>query len=169
MNQRHSTGQPPLTVVACHHQYQGGAVLLIGLIILMVAALIVVSGVRSVVMEKNMASNSQYQMLVFQAAETAIEGMLADDTALVDAVNTPSGDPLTSRTFSVEHADDKFTMTSDATIEVGTPTIPIGGYSIEDFRSYPFTIISSGEIPSINASATHTQTASKIAPFLRSP
>jgi hypothetical protein len=164
MNQRHSIGQSPLTGVA-GHQYQGGAVLLIGLIILMVAALIVVSGVRSVVMEKNMASNSQYQMLVFQAAETAIEGMLADNTALVDAVNNPS----TSRTFSVDHADDHFTITSNATMTVGTPTIPIGGYSIEDFRSYPFTIVSSGEIASINASATHTQTASKIAPYLRSP
>ena len=164
MNQRHSTDQSPLTGVA-GHQYQGGAVLLIGLIILMVAALIVVSGIRSVVMEKNMASNSQYQMLVFQAAETAIEGMLADNTALVDAVNNPS----TSRTFSVAHADAPFAITSSATMTVGTPTIPIGGYSIEDFRSYPFTIVSSGEIASINASATHTQTASKIAPYLRSP
>ena len=168
MNQRHSTGQPSLTGMA-GHQYQGGAVLLIGLIILMVAALIVVSGIRSVVMEKNMASNSQYQMLVFQAAETAIEGMLADDSALVAAVNTPAAGTPPSRTYSVDHADAQFTITSDATITVGTPTIPIGGYSIEDFRSYPFTIISSGEIASINASATHTQTASKIAPFLRSP
>ncbi len=168
MNKRYSTGIPPLTGVA-GHQHQGGAVLLVGLIILMVAALIVVSGMRSVVMEKNMASNSQYQMLVFQAAETAIEGMLADDTALVAAVNTPAGNTPPSRTFSVDHADARFAITSDATITVGTPTIPIGGYSIEDFRSYPFTIISSGEIASINASATHTQTASKVAPYLRSP
>jgi PilX N-terminal len=164
----YSTGKAPLTGVT-DHQHQSGAVLLIGLIILMVAAIIVVSGVHSVVMEKNMASNSQYEMLVFQAAETAIEGMLADDAALVAAVNTPTGDPPPSRTYPVDHADAQFTITSDATITVGTPTIPIGGYSIEDFRSYPFTIVSSGEIASINASATHTQTASKIAPFLRSP
>jgi type IV pilus assembly protein PilX len=149
--------------------HQGGAVLLVGLIMLTVAAIIVVSGMRSVVMEKNMASNSQYEMLVFQAAETAIEGMLTDDTAIVEAVNTPTSGTPTSRTFSVDHADAHFAITSDATITVGTPTIPIGGYSIEDFRSYPFTIVSSGEIASINASATHTQTASKIAPFLRSP
>jgi Tfp pilus assembly protein PilX len=165
MNQRYSTGNTPLTGVA-GHQHQGGAVLLVGLILLMVAAIIVVSGVHSVVMEKNMASNSQYQMLVFQAAETAIEGILEDDSALVDAVNNPS----TSRTFSVAHADaTQIAITSEATMTVGTPTIPIGGYSIEDFRSYPFTITSSGEIASINASATHTQTASKIAPYLRSP
>jgi Tfp pilus assembly protein PilX len=169
MNQCHSTGKIPLTGVS-GHPHQGGAVLLVGLIILMVAAIIVVSGMHSVVMEKNMAGNSQFEMLVFQAAETAIEGMLADDSALVDAVNTPVSSPPTSRTFSVGHADaTQIAITSNATMRVGTPTIPIGGYSIEDFRSYPFTITSSGEIASINASATHTQTASKIAPFLRSP
>ena len=168
MIQSYSTGKTPLTGVTSH-RHQGGAVLLIGLVILMVAAILVVSGVHSVVMEKNMASNSQYEMLVFQAAETAIEGMLADDTALVAAVNTPAAGTPPSRTYSVDHADAQFTITSDATITVGTPTIPIGGYSIEDFRSYPFTIVSSGEIASINASATHTQTASKVAPYLRSP
>jgi hypothetical protein len=168
MSQRYSTCMTPLSGVA-GRAYQGGAVLLIGLVMLMVAAIIVVSGVRSVVMEKNMASNSQYEMLVFQAAETAIEGMLADDSALVDAINTPSASPSPSRTFSVDHADSSFTITSDATITAGTPTVPIGGYSIEDFRNYPFTIVSSGKIASINASATHTQTASKIAPFLHSP
>ena len=153
---------------AAGQQHQGGAVLFIGLIMLMVAAIIVVSGVRSVVMEKNMASNSQYEMLVFQAAETAIEGMLADYDAFVAAINTPTGDPPPSRSFSVDHDDNQFVITSDATITVETPTIPIG-YSIGDFVNYPFTIISSGEIASINALATHTQTASKIAPFLRSP
>jgi hypothetical protein len=119
-------------------------------------------------MEKTMASNSQYEMLVFQAAETAIEGMLADDTAFVAAINTPSGSAPPSRTFSVGHADHSFAMTSNATITAGAPSVPIG-YSIGEFVSFPFTISSTGEIASINATATHTQTASKVAPFLRSP
>jgi PilX N-terminal len=167
MSQRYSTCKTPLCGVA-GRAYQGGAVLLIGLVMLMVAAIIVVSGVRAVVMEKNMASNSQYEMLVFQAAETAIEGMLTDDSAFVAAINTPTGDPPPSRTYPVDHADNQFTIASDATIVVGTPNVPIG-YSIGDFVNYPFTITSSGKIASINASATHTQTASKVAPFLRSP
>jgi hypothetical protein len=119
-------------------------------------------------MEKNMASNSQYEMLVFQAAESAIEGILADDSAFVAAINTPTDGTPPSRSYPVDHADSHFTIASDATIVVGTPNVPIG-YSIGDFVNFPFTITSSGEITSINASATHTQTASKIAPFLRSP
>ena len=148
--------------------HQRGAVLLVGVIVLLLAAIIVVSGIRAVVMEKNMAGNSQYEMLVFQAAETAKEGMLTDYDAFVAAVNTPAASPAPSRTYSVGHADSSFTITSSATIRVGTPTVPIG-YTIGDFVSYPFTIESTGEIDSINASATHTQTATKIAPFLRSP
>jgi hypothetical protein len=151
-------------------RHQGGAVLFVGIIVLVVAAIIVASSIRSVIMEKNMSSNSQYEMLVFQAAETAIEGMLADDTALVAAINTPVSGTPPSRSFSVGHASYSaaLTITSDANITVGTPTIPIG-YSIGEFVNYPFTIVSTGGIAPINAATTHTQTASKVAPFLRSP
>jgi hypothetical protein len=167
MNRISRSCKSPLASMASY-QRQRGAVLFVALITLFLSAIIVVSGVRSVIMEKTMASNSQYEMLVFQAAETAIEGMLADDAAFVAAINTPSGSAPPSRTYSVGHADYSFAITSDATITSGTPSIPIG-YSIGDFVTFPFTISSSGGIASINAAATHTQTASKVAPFLRSP
>jgi len=145
---------------------QDGAALFIGLMILVVIAIIGVSGVRSVVMEKNMAANNQYRMLVFQAAETAIEGTLADNTAFVAAINTPTSGTWPTRSYSVTHASNLFTVTSDAEIQVGAPTVPIG-YSIGEFVSYPFTITGDGAIASISASDTHIQTASKIAPYLR--
>lgn len=145
---------------------QKGAALFIGLMMLLVIAIIGVSGVRSVVMEKNMATNNQYHMLVFQAAETAIEGTLADNTAFVAAINTPTSSPWPTRTYSMTQGYYVQPVSSSATIAVGTPTIPIG-YSIGEFVTYPFTITASGAIASINASDTHIQTASKIAPYLK--
>jgi len=144
---------------------QGGAALFIGLVMLVVVAIIGISGVRSVVMEKNMASNNQYHMLVFQAAETAIEGTLADDTAFVAAINTPISGTWPTRNYAVTHASNSFAVTSNAEISVGTPTVPIG-YSIGEFVTYPFTIIGDGAIATINAADRHIQTASKIAPYL---
>jgi Tfp pilus assembly protein PilX len=144
---------------------QTGAALFIGLVMLVVIAIIGVSGVRSVVMEKNMAANNQYQVLVFQAAETAIEGTLADSTAFVAAINTPTSGTWPTRTFNVTHTSNLFTVASNAEISVGAPTVPIG-YSIGEFVTYPFTITGDGAIASINAADTHVQTASKIAPYL---
>ena len=167
MNRNYDSRNPGLTGVP-GRKHQEGAVLFVGLITLLLAAVIVASGVRSVVMEKNMASNNQYEMLVFQAAETAIEGMLADNGAFVAAVNTASDAPPPSRNYSVDHDAYQFAIASSATISVETPSVPIG-YSIGDFVNYPFTITGSGQIASINAAATHTQTASKIAPYLHSP
>lgn len=144
---------------------QGGTALFIGLVMLVVIAIIGVSGVRSVVMEKNMASNNQYQMVVFQAAETAVEGSLADDTAFVAAINTGTAGTWPTRNFAVTHASNSFAVSSTAQISVGAPTVPIG-YSIGDFVTYPFTIIADGTVASINAADRHVQTASKIAPYL---
>jgi Tfp pilus assembly protein PilX len=144
---------------------QSGSALLIGLIILVVITLIGVSGVRGVIMEKNMASNNQYKVLVFQAAETGIEGALADGSAFVAAINTPVSGTWPTRNYNVTHADNKFAVTSTAQIQVGTPTVPVG-YSIGEFVSYPFTITSDGAIASINAADRHIQKATKIAPYL---
>ncbi|MEZ5542042.1 MAG: PilX N-terminal domain-containing pilus assembly protein [Pseudomonadota bacterium] len=143
---------------------QTGAALFIGLVMLVVIAIIGVSGVRSVVMEKNMATNSEYHMMVFQAAETAIEGTLADNSAFVDAINTPTSGTWPTRSYSMTHGYTAQSVTSSATIAVGTPTVPIG-YSIGQFVTYPFTITGDGAIASINA-RTPIQTASKIAPYL---
>ena len=70
---------------------------------LLLISIIGVAGIRSVVMEKNMATNNQYEMLVFQGAESAIEGVLADDDVFVDAINTATGDPPPTRSFTLDH------------------------------------------------------------------
>ncbi|MGB5605560.1 MAG: PilX N-terminal domain-containing pilus assembly protein [Gammaproteobacteria bacterium] len=144
---------------------QAGTALFIVLMILLLISIIGVAGIRSVVMEKNMATNNQYEMMVFQGAESAIEGVLVDDDVFVEAINTASGDPAPTRTFTLDHGSNSFNITSSASVTAGTATIPVG-YTLGDFVSYPFTINSSASIASINASDTHIQTASKIAPYL---
>ncbi len=144
---------------------QSGAALFVALVMLLLISIIGVAGVRSVVMEKNMATNSQYEMLVFQGADSAIEGVLADAAAFVEAINTAIGDPLPNRSYLLDHVDNNFAITSSATIQAGTPEVPIG-FTLGDFVSYPFTINSTSTIATINASDTHVQTATRIAPYL---
>ncbi len=145
--------------------HQAGAALFVALVMLLLISIIGVAGVRSVVMEKSMATNSQYEMLVFQGADSAIEGVLADATAFVEAINTATGDPLPTRSYVLDHADNNFDITTSATIQVETPEIPIG-FTLGDFVSYPFTINSTSTIATINASDTHVQTATRVAPYL---
>ncbi len=145
--------------------HQAGAALFVALVMLLLISIIGVAGVRSVVMEKSMATNSQYQMLVFQGADSAIEGVLADAAVFVEAINTATGDPLPTRTYALDHVDNSFDITSSATIQVEIPEIPIG-FTLGDFVSYPFTINSTSTIATINASDTHVQTATRIAPYL---
>ncbi len=51
---------------------QTGAVLAIGLLILLVLTLIGVSAMRVTVLDERIASNAQFKMLTFQAAESAL-------------------------------------------------------------------------------------------------
>lgn len=144
---------------------QSGVALFVGLIMLLLISIIGVAGVRSVVMEKNMAANNQFEMIVFQGAESAIEGVLADADAFVEAINTATGESPPERSFTLDHADNSFTIASSAIISAGIPQVPIG-FTLGDFVSYPFTVTSSSSIASINATDTHVQTANKVAPYL---
>ena len=157
-----STGS--LTAV-CGARRQSGAALFVALVMLLLIAVIGVAGIRTVVMEKNMSTNNQYEMLVFQGAESAIEGVLADAGAFVAAINTATGDDPPARSFTLDHDDHSFSMTAGATIDAGTPDVAIG-FTLGDFVSYPFTITSSSNITSINSADTHILTASKVAPYL---
>ena len=149
----------------CGARRQTGSALFVALVMLLLIAIIGVAGIRTVVMEKNMSTNNQYEMLVFQGAESAIEGVLADDSAFVAAINTTTGAALPTRSFTLDHSNHSFSMTAGATIAVGTPDVAVG-FTLGDFVSYPFTITSSSSIASINSADTHVLTASKVAPYL---
>jgi hypothetical protein len=157
-----STGS--LTAV-CGARRQSGAALFVALVMLLLIAVIGVAGIRTVVMEKNMSTNNQYQMLVFQGAESAIEGVLADADAFVAAINTATGDDPPVRSFTLDHDDHSFSMTAGATVAAGAPEVAVG-FTLGDFVSYPFTVTSSSSIASINSADTHILTASKVAPYL---
>lgn len=164
MNQTSLVCAVSMTTNMCVRR-QSGVALFITLVMLLLISIVAIAGIRSVVMEKNMATNNQYEILVFQGAESAIEGVLADDAVFVDAINATIGGSLPSRSFSLDHGSHSFSMTSGATISAGVPTVPIG-FTLGDFVSYPFTVTSTSSIASINAADTHVQTASKIAPYL---
>ena len=149
----------------CGARKQSGAALFVALVMLLLIAVIGVAGIRTVVMEKNMSTNNQYEMLVFQGAESAIEGVLGDAGAFVAAINTATGDDPPVRGFTLDHDDHSFSMTAGATIAAGAPEVAVG-FTLGDFVSYPFTITSSSSIASINSADTHILTASKVAPYL---
>ena len=149
----------------CGVRRQSGAALFVALVMLLLIAIIGVAGIRTVVMEKNMSTNNQYEMLVFQGAESAIEGVLSDADAFVAAINTATGDDPPVRSFTLDHDDHSFSMTAGATIAAGLPEVPLG-FTLGDFVSYPFTITSSSSIASINSADMHVLTASKVAPYL---
>jgi len=164
MNQTYFSSMNSLTG-ASGARRQAGAALFVALMMLLLISIVGVAGIRTVVMEKSMATNSQYEMLVFQGAESAIEGVLADDDVFVDSINTAIGDPPPTRSYTLDHGSNSFNMTSSASVAAGSPQVPIG-YTLGEFVSYPFTINSTASIASINASDAHIQTASKIAPYL---
>ena len=149
----------------CGPGRQSGAALFVALVMLLLIAIIGVAGIRTVVMEKNMSTNNQYEMLVFQGAESAIEGVLSDSGAFVSAINTATGDDPPERSFTLDHDDHSFSMTAGAIVAAGDPEVPVG-FTLGDFVSYPFTITSSSSIASINSADTHVLTASKVAPYL---
>ena len=164
MNSSGITSTGSLTAV-CGARRQSGAALFVALVMLLLIAIIGVAGIRTVIMEKNMSTNNQYEMLVFQGAESAIEGVLADDSVFVAAINTATGDDPPARSFTLDHDDHSFSMTAGATIVAGIPEVAVG-FTLGDFVSYPFTITSSSSIASINSADMHILTASKVAPYL---
>ena len=164
MNSSGISSTDSLTAV-CGARRQSGAALFVALVMLLLIAVIGVAGIRTVVMEKNMSTNNQYEMLVFQGAESAIEGVLADAGVFVAAINTATGDDPPVRSFTLDHDNHSFSMAAGATIAAGTPEVAVG-FTLGDFVSYPFTITSSSTIASINSADTHILTASKVAPYL---
>lgn len=146
-------------------QTQSGAVLIVSLIFLLILTLIGVSGMRTVVAERSMATNTQYHMESFEAAETAIESTIADITVYADALNEPEGSVATVRSFDIDRPDAPYSVTSSATVSQGGPAMAVG-FSVGEYAAYPFTITGTGQIESIGAESVHVQTVQRIGPKL---
>lgn len=144
---------------------QSGAVLVVSLVFLLILALVGVSGMRTVIAERSMATNTQYHMESFEAAETAIESAIADITVYADALNQPEGSQATQRTFDIDRADAAYTVASSATVSQGGPSMALG-FSVGEYAAYPFTITGTGQIESIGAESVHIQTVQRIGPKL---
>ncbi|MBI5449920.1 MAG: hypothetical protein HY940_01035 [Gammaproteobacteria bacterium] len=142
--------------------HQKGVAMLMGLIILLILTLLAVNGVRTTVFEKNMASNSQNQTVMFQAAESAIEGTVNDNSAIVSAL---SGAGVVTRNFTHNGVAGGPAISSTATV-TGGASGPAVGYSISDFAVYPFTVESSATVGATSSQEKHVQGLQRVGPKL---
>ncbi len=144
---------------------QSGAVLVVSLIFVLILALVGVSGMRTVIAERAMATNTQYSMESFQAAETAIESAITDVSVYAEALNLPEGSQSTHRTFDIDRPGAPYIVASSATVSQGGHSLAIG-FSVGEYAAYPFTITGTGQIESIGAESVHIQTVQRIGPKL---
>lgn len=139
-----------------------GSALIISLLIVIAMTLLGVSGLNMSRFHERMSSNSQYHAISFQAADSAIEGTIADASVLSESINA-SGGAAPMRSFDITPAGKSYTVTSSSETTAGAP-YPAVGYSIGEFVAYPFTIRATGGVPENMARSIHVQTIERAAP-----
>ncbi len=156
---------PIFKVMCIYNKKQEGAVLVVSLLLLLVMTLIAVGGISISLLEENMVANSENHSLVFQGAESAIEGTIRDESVLLESLNLQDGNPFPSRTFELNHASSSQVITAVTTVEALPPS-PALGFSLGQFVSYPFEIKSQSAIANSGALSTHVQVIKRVAPRL---
>ena len=134
---------------------QRGIVLIVCLVILLVMTIIGVNAMGTSTLQERMASNSQNAMSTFQAAESAIQGTLADGDVFTTAINVADG---ADRDFEFGIFTASTTTTSS-----GPPQI-VEGYSIGTFASYPFAISAASDSDATGARSRQTLGVRRLAP-----
>ena len=121
---------------------QTGAVLVVGLVLLLVLTVIGVSGMNMASMEIQMAGNTQFQQVAFQAAEDAIDLALGprDYTTEEDRHVDPLGNADRDRWSETRYLCNG----------------PAPNFSANDFDAFHFETVAVGRGPR-NAPSTHTQ------------
>lgn len=106
---------------------QRGAVLAVGLLMLLILTIIGVSAMKSTVLDEKIAANSQFKMMAFQAAESALK-QFANINEVVTFLSSP----------------DK------ANYEVGKPSYPVGKNGLT--ANVTVTLADAGFLPYTGAS-----------------
>lgn len=146
---------------------QRGAALVIALVILLVLTVMGVSGIRHATLEESMAFNTQAKSLTFQAAETAIGGVVINrGTVLNQALGAGTGGSIANDYTALVNPPGATPVVSATvtTTYVGWQNAP--GYSLKDSANVQlnFNITGSGSMAAASATSVHLQGVARIGP-----
>ena len=149
--------------------HQRGAALVIALIILLVLTVMGVSGIRNATLGEAMAFNTQVKSITFQAAETAIGGVIINQGSVLNqAVGAGVGAPPVANDYSAMANPPGQPQSVAATVTtayIGWEYAP--GYSLKEsggFAQFNFDISGSGAMATASALSIHRFGAAKIGP-----
>ena len=144
------------TITVMNIKQQQGAALFVSLMFLFLMTIIGLNALNTSISDERMALNTQHQQQVFHAAESAINVIKRDVTALEDAITTG-----TSNAVSYTQQSD---VTANATASYTGCTTPAAGFSVGDYVIHGFAINASASLGASSAQADHLQGVSLLAP-----
>lgn len=150
----------------CTHQNQKGAVLAIGLMMLLILTILGVTAMKSTVLDERIAANSQFKMLAFQAAESALVE-LGNFNSVEAYLNSGGGEDYAvgTRTYAVGDG------TKEASVDVVLNDggfLPYTGTSLGEggsgLRMQVFIFTASAELEETRAIAVHNLSVGRLVP-----
>ncbi len=143
--------------------HQQGAVLVVSLIILVVMTFIGIASMSTSLMQEKMASNAQNTNITFQAAESAISGLIGDalngtQSALSDAMNAPN---LSGPQITFDISDPDISANYQVTY-MGVVALTSGGSLDADessttLQAHRFDVAATGIVETTNAQSVIRQ------------
>lgn len=155
-------------------QQQRGAALAVGLFFLLILTIVGLTAVRMTTQQGRMAASYQFQNTTFQGAESALRGVVAEVRGeiappaaatinlLVEAISTPPGDAVPTRSFGVGNE-----ISGDAAVTYRGQG-PAPGYSLGagagSIVAHRFEINGQSTMTNTSAQAEHLQGIERIGP-----
>lgn len=153
-----------------HSGSQRGAVLAIGLLMLLVLTVVGVGAMKSSVLDERVAANSQFRMLAFQAAESALAEHAKPEaidtfvrTGLADVAQTTYQMNASTEAASARDVEVNVTIARDLDVTAKGASLNVGGQRMM-VKVYRFTAIAT--VADTRASATHHMALGRLEPFI---
>ncbi len=137
---------------------QQGVVLIVGLIMLVVMLLIGITSMRIATMDERISANTMNHGVTFRAAESAVEGVIANEVVLSQARDAGE-DTLVTKSVNL---NDPAVTSSAGIIYRGYGHAH--GSSIGKLGLFRYDIQGTGQIPDLNAATVVTQGIHRIVP-----
>ncbi len=137
---------------------QRGAVLVVSLVMLMVMTLVGISAMRSAVEEEKMSANSMNWNKTFQAAESAVNSVMADAEVQLAGAITEGEDSEFSTALTTLYSDGSVTSTASTTFNNEVGTVSGESTSVEGSTiAYSFEVIGTGTMTATGAASRIAQ------------
>lgn len=147
---------------------QSGAVLAVGLLMLLILTVIGVSAMKSTVLDERIAANSQFKMLAFQAAESALVE-LANIAAVEGFLDSANKTDYVVGTRSYPVGEDGQTANVTVTL-ADAGFLPYSGASLGEggsgLRMQVFEFTARAELGETNAIAVHNLRVGRLVPAI---